>query len=205
MNDFSLIEKIQLLMELISSSSLFLICSVIGIILLIVFIICILLNKKINKFVFISILILISFLLLINYGNIIIKIIDILIDSVFMALYFPSLSTYISVVIFSNILFVISIFNKKQIKVVKITNIINSILLDILLILIIDVVSKNNINIHEQVSLYTNSNLLVLLELSMGIFTSWILVSLFVSAYQKLKKYDINTYDKLPEIIFDDI
>ena len=84
MNDFSLIEKIQILMELVSSSSLFLICSVIGIILLLTFIICIILNKKINKFIFIGIFILIAFLLLINYGNIVVKIIDTFIDSVFM-------------------------------------------------------------------------------------------------------------------------
>lgn len=205
MNDFSLMEKIQILMKLISSSSLFLICSILGIILLIIFIVCIILNKKINKLIFISISILVSFLLLINYGNIIVKILDTLIDSVFMALYFPSLPIYISVVFISNILFIFSIFDKNQTKTKKIINIFNSIILDILLILIIDVVSKNNINIYEQISLYTNSNLLVLLELSMGVFTSYILINLFVSAHQKLQKYDTNEPLKLPEIIFDDI
>lgn len=203
MNDFSLIEKINILMDLISSSPLFLICSILSIVLLIFFIVCIILNKKINKLVFIIISSLISILLFVNYGSIIIKILDAIIDSVFVALYFPSLPVYVSVLLISNICFMISIFNKKQSKIQKIVNMINSVILDLLLIIIIEIVSKNNINIYEEINLYTNSALLVLLELSMGIFTSWILIRLILSAHSKLKKYDKQEYTQMPEIIFD--
>lgn len=203
MNDFSLVEKIDILMKLISSSSLFLVCSLIGIGLLIFFIVCIILNKKVNKWIFIAISILIVVLILINYGVVIFKILDKIIDSVFMALYFPNLPIYVSVLLISNIYFVISIFSKRQTKGKKISNIVNSVILDFLLILIIDVVSKNNINIYEEVNLYTNQTLLVLLELSMGVFTSWILLSLIISAHYKLKKYDKIDYPDMPEIMFD--
>lgn len=203
MNDFSLVEKINILMELISSSTLFLICSITAIVLLIFFIVCIILNKKINKWIFISISILIGIILLVNYGNILIKIFDTIIDSVFMALYFPSLPVYICVLIISNIFFIMSLFSKKQIKIKRIVNIINSLILDFLLILVMDIVSKNNINIYEQITLYTNSNLLVLLELSMGIFTSWILTNLILNAHTKLKKYDKEEVQQMPEIIFE--
>ena len=142
MNDFSLVEKINILMNIISSSTLFLICSIIGIILLIFFIICIIRNKKINKTVFILISLLIGLILLINYGTIILNILDAIIDSVFIALYFPSLPIYVSVLLISNIMFVISIFNKKFNKLKKIINLINCILLDFLLILIIDIGGK---------------------------------------------------------------
>jgi len=204
MNDFSLIEKFDILMNLISSSSLFLICSIIVIALLIFFIVCIILNKKINKTIFIIISSLIGLIFAINYGSIVLKILDSIIDSVFMALYFPSLPIYVLALIISNIIFIISIFSKNFKKSKKIINIINSILLDFLLILIIDIVSKNNINIYEQVTLYTNSSLLVLLELSMGIFVSWILINLIQNAHEKLKKYDKEEIKILPEIIFDD-
>jgi len=200
MNEFSLMEKITMLMKLISSSPLFLILSVIGILFLIFSIIYIGLNKKINKWIFISIAILIIFLILISYGNIVFKIIDVIIDSIFMALYFPSLPIYVSVLIVSNICFIISMFNKKHSKVQKIINSSNSIILDFFLILIIDVVSKNNIDIYEEINLFTNSTLLILLELSMGIFISWILINLVVKAHLKLTKYD---KEELPEIIFD--
>lgn len=204
MNDFSLIEKFDILMNLISSSTLFLICSIIVIALLIFFIVCIILNKKINKTIFIIISSLIGLIFVINYGSIVLKILDSIIDSVFMALYFPSLPIYMFVLITSNIMFIISIFSKNFKKSKKIINIINSILLDFLLILIIDIVSKNNINIYEQVTLYTNTSLLVLLELSMGIFVSCILINLIQNAHEKLKKYDKEEIKVLPEIIFDD-
>ena len=203
MNDFSLIEKIKILMELISSSTLFLICSALCIGLLIFLIVCIVLNKKINKWVFISISVLIGLVLLINYGGIIIKILDSIIDSVFMALYFPSLPVYMVILITSNVFLIISLFSKKQIKSKRIINIINGLILDFLLILIIEIVSRNDINIYEQVTLYSDRYLLVLLELSTGIFTSWLLLGLIISAKEKLKKYDEKELPEMEEIIFD--
>lgn len=203
MNDFSLVEKISILMELISSSTLFLICSIMCIVLLLFFIVCIVLNKKINKWIFIILSAFICMIILINYGEIIIKILDAIIDSVFMALYFPSLPIYMIVLIISNVFLIISLFSKKLTKSKKIINITNGLILDFLLILIIEIVSRNKIDIYEQVTLYSNRYLLVLLELSMGIFVSWLLISLIISAKNKLKKYDSNELPEMQEIIFD--
>jgi len=203
MNDFSLIEKFKILMKLISTSPLFLICLILGILILTYFIICIILNKKINKHLFVIASILVGVLLFINYSSLIIKVIDLIIDSIFMAIYFPSLPIYVSVLLLSNISFFISLFSKKQLKSRRISNIIESIMLDLFLIIIIDVVSKNDINIYEKVTLYTNTSLLVLLQLSMGIFISNILINLIISAKIKLEKYDDPTSIIIPEIIFD--
>lgn len=205
MNDFSLIEKLSMLMKLISSSSLFLICMIIGILLLTVLVICTILNKKVNKWLFIGVFAVVCILLLINYSSIIIKIFDIILDSIFVALYFPNLPIYISVLLIINTMFIISMFSKKQTKSTKLANIISAILFDFLLVLIIEVVRSNNINVYEEVNLFTNSNLLVLLELSMGIFVSWILASLFISAHTKLKKYDKKEIPEMEEIIFEDV
>lgn len=203
MNDISLIEKFKILMKLISTSPLFLICLILGIIILTYFIICIILNKKINKYLFIISTVIVGILLFINYNVVIINVIDVIIDSIFMALYFPSLPVYICVLLLSNISFLISIFSKKQVKIRRIFNIIETILLDLFLIIIIDIVSKNDINIYEKVTLYTNSSLLVLLQLSMGLFVSNILVNLIISAKIKLEKYDTPVPTIIPEIIFD--
>jgi len=179
MNDFSLIEKINILMELISSSSLFLFFSMIGISLLIFFIVCIIKNKRVNKWIYITVFSLIGIIIFINYSSIIIKILDTIIDSVFKALYFPNLPIYMAVLIISNTCLVLSLINKKEPKIRKIINLICSGILDILFVFIISIVSKYNIDIYEEINLYTNSTLLVLLELSMGIFVSWILIRLF--------------------------
>ena len=128
---------------------------------------------------------------------------DAIIDSVFMALYFPSLPVYMAILITSNTFLIVSLFSKKLLKSKKIINIINGLILDLLLILIIEIVSRNNINIYEQVTLYSDRYLLVLLELSTGIFTSWVLISLIISAKEKLKKYDIKELPEMQEIIFD--
>lgn len=203
MNDYSLIDKFKILMKLISTSPLFLICLILGILILTYFIICIILNKKVNKYLFIISSIIVGILLFINYNVVIINVADVIIDSIFMSLYFPSLPVYISVLLLSNFSFLVAIFSKKQIKIRRIVNIVETIMLDLFLIIIIDVVSKNDINIYEKVTLYTNTSLLVLLQLSMGIFVSNILINLIISAKQKLEKYDTPVAPLIPEIIFD--
>ncbi|MBR6690945.1 MAG: hypothetical protein IKL65_06390 [Bacilli bacterium] len=205
MNDFSLVEKINILMDIIVSSPLFLFCSMLAVAVLILFIICVKKEKKVNKWIFISIWIILGIILIINYNSIVFNIIDSLFDSLFMALYFPSLTVYVTIISISNFIFLYSLINKKIDKKYKIINFINMLITNLLLILIIDTVKSNSINIYDEINLYTNSNLLVLLELTSALFVSWILVLLLVSAHNKLKKYDKKEYPKMPEIIFDEV
>lgn len=205
MNDFSLVEKLKILMDIIVSSPLFLFCSMFAISLLIYFIICIKKEKKINKLIFISIWIVLGLILIINYNSIILDLIDNLFDSLFMVLYFPSLTTYVTIILISNVFFIYSLVSKKVKKIYKITNFINMLLTNLLLVLIIDTVKNNEINIYDELNLYTNSNLLVLLELSSAIFVSWTLIILLISAHNKLKKYDKKELPKMPEIVFEDV
>ena len=170
---------------------------------LISLIVCIITNKKINKWIFIIIAILVGIILIVNYGAVFITILDKILDSIFMALYFPSFSIYISMLVTANMIFIISVFSKKQLKLRRIVNIVQVLLLDLFLILVIDVVSKNNLNIYEPITLYSNQILLVLLQLSMGLFVSNILINLLISAKIKLEKYDKKEYPKMPEILFD--
>ena len=205
MNDFSLVEKLEILVNIIVSSPLFLFCCMVGIAVLILFIICTKKEKKINKWVFISIWIVLGIILLINYNSIIFNIIDKLFDSIFMALYFPSLSIYITIVVFSNFSCISSFFSNKYDKKHKIINFIYCLIVNIFLVLIIDIVKSNNINIYDEINMYTNSNLLVLLELTSAAFVSWVLIVLLLSAHNKLKKYDVEELPAMPEIVFDDI
>lgn len=203
MNDFSLMEKLKILMEIIISSPLFLFCFMLAIIILIFYIINI--KKNINKWIFICLWVFLFLMLIINYNSIMIELLDGLFDYIFKILYFPDLPIYIIVLLVSNIFFILSIFNKKIKKPYKILNAVSTIILDSILVLIIDIVSKNNIDLYDSLNLYTNSNLLVLLELSIAIFVSWILVNLLISAHYKLKKYDRIKYPKMQEIIFEDV
>lgn len=204
MDDFSLVEKIKVLMNIILSSPLFLFCSMIGIALLILFIVCIKKEKKINKWIFISIWLGLLLILIFNYTTIFIKIIDIFFDGVFMALYFPDITIYIVFVSILNFMLLYSLISKKVNKGHKIVNFICTLTVDFLLILIIDIIKGNNINVYDSLNIYTNSNLLVLFQLTSAIFVSCILLNLLVSAHVKLKKYDKREYPEMPEIIFED-
>lgn len=203
MNDFSLIEKLSILMNIIVSSPLFLFCCIISIIILIVLLIYIKKDKKINKWIFISIFIILFLVLIISYNSIIFKLIDNLFNQIFKIIYFPNLTIYLIILFISNFYFIYSIFSKKMLKSHKIINIICALIIDMFLIFIIDIVNKNSINIYDEIEIFSNSNLLVLLELNSSIFISSILLNLLISANNKLKKYN-KDYPKMQEIIFED-
>lgn len=204
MNDVSLIEKIKTLTDIIISSPLFLFCFMMGIAVLIFFIISLKKEKKVNKRIFIFVWLILAIIIIINYNSVIFKIIDNLFDALFMALYFPNTTVYFIILFISNFLFIVSLFRKKINKKFKIINFINALIVDLFLILIMDTVKTNSIDIYNQVSMYTNFNLMILLQLNSAIFISWILISLLFSAHDKLKKYDEKELPAMPEIVFDD-
>ncbi len=204
MENFSLVEKLKILMNLVLSSPLFLFCIMLAIALLIFFIINMKANKKYNSWIFLSIILFIVLTLLIIYNDIFLSIINGFLDAIFMALYFPNFSIYVSVIVISNFSVIYSLFSKNSSKINKTVNIVNTLILDVFLILIVDTVSKNDIDINNSLKIYSNTTLMVLLELSTAVFISWILIKLFISAKNKLKKFDKKEYPKMPDIIFDD-
>ena len=204
MNDVSLIEKAKVLMDIIVSSPLFLFCFMMGIAVLILFIISIKKEKKINKWIFISIWIVLAIIIIINYSSVIFKIIDSLFDALFMAIYFPNTTVYFIIIFISNFFFIFSLFRKRIHKKFKIINFINALILDLFFILIMDTVKTNSIDIYDQLSMYTNFDVMVLMQLNTSIFISWILISLLISAHDKLKKYDKKELPEMPEIVFDE-
>ena len=204
MNDVSLIEKLKALMNIIVSTPLFLFCFMMGVAVLILFIISIKKEKKVNKWIFISIWLVLAIIILVNYYSVVLKIIDNLFDALFMSIYFPNITVYFMMLFISNFFFVFSLFRKKISKKFKLINFINALIVDLFLILIMDTVTTNSIDIYDKISMYTNFNVMILMQLNSAIFLSWILISLLVSAHDKLKKYDKKELPEMPEIVFDD-
>ena len=204
MNDVSLIEKLKALMNIIVSTPLFLFCFMMGVAVLILFIISIKKEKKVNKWIFISIWLVLAIIILVNYYSVVLKIIDNLFDALFMSIYFPNITVYFMMLFISNFFFVFSLFRKKISKKFKLINFINALIVDLFLILIMDTVTTNSIDIYDKISMYTNFNVMILMQLNSAIFLSWILISLLVSSHDKLKKYDKKELPEMPEIVFDD-
>ena len=205
MEDFSLIKKISILMNAIASSPLFLFCCMVGISVLILYIMSIKKKEKTNKVVFVAVWLSLIMLLLINYNNTLFGIIDKLFDSVFKALFFPNLAIYIAILAILNFSFFYSIFSKRMPQSNKILNFATTLITNVLLLIIVDVVNKNNINVYEELTVYSNSTLLSLLELTTSVFVAWLLLSLLFKAHRKLKKFDKKEYPEMQEIVFDEI
>jgi len=90
-------------------------------------------------------------------------------------IYFPSIYVYIAVLIISFTAFMVSILNVMLKKIYKIINSVMFILNNILFVIILNIIAKNNIDIFSVNSLYTDTSLVAILELSMGLFILWVL------------------------------
>ena len=201
MNDFTLVEKLKILMDVILSSPLFLILCICAVIIAIFLIFRLSLDNKRNRIAFISCWVVMLLAIIIKYFGIFAELMDNMFNMIFEALYFPSLSTYLMILIVSNFFLIYSVIPKKVDLKHKLLNIFTAIIIDAFLVMIMEIVSTNKISIYDKVTLYSNNKLLVLLELSTSVFTSWILLNLLISAHRKLKKYDEKA---MPELIFDE-
>ena len=149
-------------------------------------------------------MIVLALIIIINYSSVVFKIIDGLFDALFMAIYFPNTTVYFITIFITNFCLIFSLFRKNLNKKFKIINFINALIVDLFLILIMDTVKTNSIDIYDKISMYTNFEVMLLMQLNFSIFISWILITLLISAHDKLKKYDKKELPKMPEIVFDE-
>ena len=202
MEDTSVLKKISVLVNVIASSPLFLFCCMIGVFVFIFYIISVKKKENTNKIVFIVIWLSLALLLIINYSTTLMGIVDNLFDDIFTALFFPNLTVYILILSIVNIALFYSIFSKNLHKINRILNFASGMIINILCLFIVDTVNKNNINVYEELTVYSNSTLLILLELTTSVFVSWILLGLLFKAHNKLKKFDKSKYPEMEEIVF---
>ncbi len=133
-------------------------------------------NKKVTKVLYIGAYIGTFAVLFGLYHEEILNLFDYLFDKIFLFLFFPNLAVYILVLVIINIIIIKSTFSEKITKLIKYMNIIFFIVFNIIFYFIVDNILKNNIDVYQQLSIYTNNELLVLVELSMKLFIVWILV-----------------------------
>lgn len=92
----------------------------------------------------------------------------------FTGIYFPSIYLYISTLVIVFISFIYSTINVKLRKTYKIINRVMFVINNIIFVIILNIIAKNKIDIFSINSLYTNKNLVALLEISMSLFLIWI-------------------------------
>lgn len=174
MEKYSFIEKLDVLKQIIVSSP-FLAFVFIALVGAVIFMLG-QKNKKMEKKNQIVIYVLMLSLIIMKYGSTLTSLLDGLMDNIFSTIYFPTPVAYIIMFLVTNILMLYSISSKKIVKSVKRINISAFAIISFLSFTALDLIVKNNINIYSKESLYTNTNLLVTIELAMILFAIWIII-----------------------------
>lgn len=91
----------------------------------------------------------------------------------FSNIYFPSIYVYLVILLISLVVFVVSLFNTMLKKSYKIVNNIFFVMNSVLFIIIINIIAKNKLDVFSN-AVYSNINLVSILEINMTVFLLWI-------------------------------
>ena len=155
-------------------------------------------NIKTTKKIYIGIYSFITLFLLIFNGKHLGKFFDYMMNNFFIAIYFPNFAIYFAAIIISNIIVLISIFNQKITKLIKNINIIVYTFITYLLILLIGIISKSDLDVYSQASIYKNTSAHALISLTSTVFMLWII---FLILYTIIKKFIIKDKNKEEVIV----
>ena len=124
-------------------------------------------NRKYIMIITLSLLLILGIDIVINYKELA-EVFDNFMTIFFSNIYFPSVYVYVGT-------FITSMFNKMLNKIYKIINGITFVMNNILLVIILNIIAKNKIDVFTPNELYTNINLVAVLEISIGLFVLWVL------------------------------
>ena len=168
-------DKLKILFELVLSSPFFIFLFIFSLLAL-----CILLdlkdkNKKKMKISIVGIYIIVLLAMIIKYHTEVFSVIDYFVNNIFILFYFPNLAIYVAMMIFTNIFMFKSLsFDKKE--PIRVINLSFYTIIMYLSLLIVYTISHENLDVYSQESLYTNANVLALVELSNILFFIWIVI-----------------------------
>lgn len=174
MTYLTILEKLKILLDILLDYKIILIFTILLIILTLLYLVKILNKKKYILSMILSFIVVFSISIISNY-----KILSTTFDNFttifFRGIYFPSIYLYITTLILLLVVFIMSILSIKLPKTYKVINTTAFIINNIFLAIILNIIAKNKIDIFSVNSLYTNTNLVVILELNMSIIIIWLL------------------------------
>ena len=185
MVEYTLLEKIKTLFNLITNSPLFLIL-VLGILLMIIDIAFISKTDKKTKIIYSIISIIVIILLMDSYFNSLISLFDTIAKNIVSIIYFPTMLQYILMLLATLVILIFSVASKKININIKRINILVLIINTFLFSLILDQINNNNVDLASKVSIYSNSILMILLELSLALFVVWVIGLILYKVIKRL-------------------
>ena len=200
MTYLSLLEKINIFFNMIFDFKIVFVLVLLLLIINLLFFIKKISYKKYILSMILSMIIVFSISIILNF-KVLSNTFDNFMNLFFSNIYFPSIYVYIGILIIVFIAFIVSVSSTKINNTYKIVNSIMFSLNNVLLIIILNIIAKNKIDVFSIQSLYTNINLVGILELCTILFLVWIaaLVVVFttnnISERLELRKKSIITYD----------
>ena len=186
MSPLSLITKLQTVFDFIISRNLYLMILAVLVFLTIIFITTNGSNRKQSKKTYIILYLAFFAFIGIQYGESIVTVLDYAINEIFYTYYFPNIVIYLIMLIVTNIILWKTIFSEKNDKKLKILNSCAFSIIVYLFILGISAINNLNLDIFNITELYSSNQVRSILELSMLIFTFWIVLLVI---YHLIKKF----------------
>ena len=186
MSPLSLITKLQTVFDFITSRNLYLMILVVLVFLTIIFITTNGSNRKQSKKTYIILYLAFFAFIGIQYGESIVTVLDYAVNEIFYTYYFPNIVIYLIMLIVTNVILWKTIFSEKNDKKLKIINSCAFSIIVYLFILGISAINNLNLDIFNITELYSSNQVRSILELSMLIFTFWIVLLVI---YHLIKKF----------------
>lgn len=196
MVEFTLLEKVKTIFSLIFSSPLFLVL-LFGLILIIIDIKFISKQDKTTKWLYTFISIIIIGILIYMYYDSILEVFNTISKNIVTMIYFPSVLNYIVMLVISLGILIYSLANKKIKSNIRVYNSIVFTANMYLFFLILDEIDNNEVDLASKISIYSNDHLMILFEVSVSIFTLWIISLILI----KIINYFLNKNNKVKEVV----
>ena len=174
MKRLTLARVFEKLSALISSDIIYLLLFVIFLLLALYLVFSRKINKKEKRVIKVIYAVILAGLV-IYYSSSLLSFLDYLVNKIFILIYFPNLATYVVMILSATVIFLVSLFKKNINVTVRNINISIYLLLIYFLFLLGQVVISKKINVYSDLAIYQNENMMVLIEITMIIFTLWVL------------------------------
>lgn len=188
MNQLTFFDKIQVLFRLLFSSPIIIGIFAFSLFLMIMLFFSAKLNKKLVKYIFIGIYVLVIGFSIIKYGSYFLTSIDSFLTLFMANIYFPIIPIYVAIMIISFIIMIITLSGRHKSRFIKILNIVFFTIIQMLFVVFIYVIESNKIDLSTNTGLYSNEQTMTLLELGMGVFVIWIVLLLVILYLKKADK-----------------
>lgn len=188
MNQLSFMDKISVLFKLLFSSPIIIGIFVFSFFLMILLFFNSRFNKKVIKYSFVVIYVLILGFSIFKYGNYFLTSIDSFLTLFMANIYFPIIPVYVVIMVISFIIMIFTLGGRVKSKVVKVINTVFFTLIQMMFAIFIYIIESTHMDLSANANLYSNEQTMTLLELGMGLFFIWIIILLVVLYLKKADK-----------------